>query len=173
MFQKQTALRRRGLLVTALGQTSQTSQITIAPKIFCKIQTNCAPRKHPLHFPTMTTNLCKCLAPRRPNQNNCLACHAYSMRKYRKDNPLSEQQRAKGTCRSYAQVYLKRGKIQRLPCVSCASLAAQMHHADYTKPLAIVWMCRACWGKVRKESLVRKRVDTEIPQKDPFACISR
>jgi len=95
------------------------------------------------------------------------------MRKYRKDNPLSEQQRAKGTCRSYAQVYLKRGKIQRQPCVTCASPQSQMHHEDYTKPLAIVWMCRPCWGKVRKESAARNNRNTAIPQKDPFVCISR
>jgi hypothetical protein len=121
----------------------------------------------------MTTNLCKCLAPRRPNQNNCLACHAYSMRKHRADNPVSAQQRVKNTCRSYAQVYLKRGKIQRLPCVTCASSAAQMHHEDYTKPLTIVWMCRPCWGNVRKEPAVRKKLATAIPQKDPFASIGR
>ena len=158
------------LPVTALGRSGQNTQ---PPKIFAKIQTNCAPHKHPLHFLTMTTTLCKCLAPRRPNQRNCCACHATAMRRHRATHPLSALQKLKDNCRSYAQVYLRRGKIQRLPCVSCASLAAQMHHADYTKPLAIVWMCRACWGKVRKESLVRKRVDAEIPQKDPFACVSR
>jgi len=95
------------------------------------------------------------------------------MRRHRATHPLSVEQKRKDNCRSYAQVYLKRGKIQRLPCVTCASPRSQMHHEDYTKPLTIVWMCRSCWGKVRKESVARNNRNTAIPQKDPFACISQ
>jgi hypothetical protein len=94
------------------------------------------------------------------------------MRRHRATHPLSADQKLKDNCRSYAQVYLKRGKIQRLPCVTCASSAAQMHHEDYTKPLTIVWMCRPCWENVRKKSATRKNLDTAIAQKDPFAFIS-
>jgi hypothetical protein len=95
------------------------------------------------------------------------------MRRHRATHPLSADQKLKDNCRSYAQVYLKRGKIQRLPCVTCASSTSQMHHEDYTKPLAIVWMCRPCWGNVRKESAARKNIDTAIPQKDPFSSVNR
>jgi hypothetical protein len=84
------------------------------------------------------------------------------MRRHRATHPLSVEQKRKDNCRSYAQVYLKRGKIQRLPCVTCASSAAQMHHEDYTKPLVIVWMCRTCWGNVRKESVARSKLATVI-----------
>jgi len=121
----------------------------------------------------MTLTTCPCGNPRRADQRNCRACHAAQMRRHRATHPLSVEQKRKDNCRSYAQVYLKRGKIQRLPCVTCASPQSQMHHEDYTKPLTIVWMCRPCWGKVRKESVARNNRNTAIPQKDPFACISR
>jgi hypothetical protein len=95
------------------------------------------------------------------------------MRRHRATHPLSADQKLKDNCRSYAQVYLKRGKIQRLPCVTCASPQSQMHHEDYTKPLAIVWMCRPCWVKSHKESAAISRRDTAIPQKDPFSSVNR
>ena len=45
-------------------------------------------------------------------------------------------------CRSYASVYLKRGKLTRQPCAECGSEKSQMHHPDYSKPLDVVWLCR-------------------------------
>ena len=95
------------------------------------------------------------------------------MRKRRAVVPLTAAEKMKDNCRSYAQVYLKRGKIQRLPCVSCASPAAQMHHEDYTKPLAIVWMCRECRMKLPKISKPGGGSGGQEPQNDPFACIRK
>jgi len=57
---------------------------------------------------------------------------------------MTDEQRLKDNCRSYAHVYLRRGKIQRKPCIHCGESKAEMHHPDYNKPLDIVWLCRPC-----------------------------
>jgi len=57
---------------------------------------------------------------------------------------MSEEQRRKDTCRSYAHVYLRRGKLVRKDCASCGSGETQMHHPDYSRPLHVVWLCRPC-----------------------------
>lgn len=44
--------------------------------------------------------------------------------------------------RAYAHVYLYRGKIDRLLCEVCGE-DAEMHHPDYSKPLEVIWLCRA------------------------------
>jgi ribosomal protein S27AE len=57
---------------------------------------------------------------------------------------LSELQRQKANARSYANVALNRGQIDREPCEVCESEEAQMHHEDYSKPLDVRWLCRRC-----------------------------
>lgn len=47
-------------------------------------------------------------------------------------------------CRSYAHVYLKRGKLTKKPCEKCGDRHSEMHHEDYNKPLKVTWLCRAC-----------------------------
>lgn len=84
---------------------------------------------------------CKCGNPRRPRQNNCLECHSKTMKDFRKNNRMTPEQRLKDNCRSYAGVYLRRGKLERKPCEVCGE-KAQMHHNDYSKPLEVTWLCR-------------------------------
>ena len=74
----------------------------------------------------------------------CADCHATYMRDWRKTHPPTVEQRRKDNCRSYAGVYLRRGKLVRQPCEECGSADAQMHHPDYAKPLLVKWLCRAC-----------------------------
>jgi hypothetical protein len=38
---------------------------------------------------------------------------------------------------------LKKGALVRQPCEACGALKAEGHHADYTKPLEITWLCRS------------------------------
>ena len=49
--------------------------------------------------------------------------------------------RQRANARSYANVYLKRGKLVRQPCEVCGA-DAEMHHDDYSKPLDVRWLCR-------------------------------
>lgn len=87
----------------------------------------------------------KCgINPRRPTHAYCFSCHAKGMREYRKKNPLTPNQRKKMICRSYTHVYIKRGKIIKLPCKVCGNKNSQVHHKDYNKPLLVTWLCRPC-----------------------------
>ena len=81
---------------------------------------------------------------RRPKGRYCVPCHAGYMRLWRRTHTMSQEQRRKDICRSYAHVYLRRGKLMREACVSCGSAQSQMHHPDYSKPLQVVWLCRPC-----------------------------
>jgi len=75
----------------------------------------------------------------------CKACHASYMRANRaKYRDLDQESRRKQIARSYAGVYLSRGKISKSGCQSCGSENSEMHHADYSKPLSVTWLCRAC-----------------------------
>ena len=73
-------------------------------------------------------------------QRWCTACRASWMRYGRK--PLSESQRMRANARSYAKVYLLRGKLERGLCEDCGRVGEEMHHDDYSKPLEIRWFCR-------------------------------
>jgi len=63
------------------------------------------------------------------------------MREWRKQHPLTAAQRRKDAVRSYANVYLKRGRLKRERCRVCGK-KAEMHHPDYGKPLRVKWLCR-------------------------------
>jgi hypothetical protein len=112
---------------------------------------------------------CSCGNPLRPLQRNCLSCHSLSMRKHRASNPLSDTQRTKDICRSYAQVYLRRGKIVREPCSVCAAPIAQMHHSDYSKPLQITWLCRPCHLALHRTEAVVSKQRLDVAHRDPFS----
>lgn len=79
----------------------------------------------------------------RTGQRHCLPCHNAYMREWRKTHPLNEEQKKKDNARSYAGVYLRRGKLKQEPC-KCGDTNSQMHHEDYNYPLDVVWMCRKC-----------------------------
>lgn len=102
----------------------------------------------------------ECLTNPRPGQRMCSRCHAEYMREYRKkhrvDKPprertpgtsydaLSDEQRKRANARSYAKVYLRRGKLIKKPCVWCGDPNVEMHHPNYDEPLKVVWLCRKC-----------------------------
>ena len=66
------------------------------------------------------------------------------MRKHRPlHSDLPTEARLRANARSYANVYLRRGKLKRQPC-QCGSPDSEMHHEDYSKPLDVVWLCSSC-----------------------------
>jgi len=88
------------------------------------------------------TKKCSC-----GNENNrlperyCTDCHAKYMREWRKTHKMNPQQKAKDKCRSYASVYLKRGKLKKKPCEVCNTKTVKMFFDDYNKPLEPRWFC--------------------------------
>ena len=80
--------------------------------------------------------------PRRKGGRWCLKCHAAYARKNRLR--LVGEARRRANARSYAHVYIKRGKLKRQPCRICGSGKSQMHHENYDRPLEVDWMCAKC-----------------------------
>lgn len=79
----------------------------------------------------------------RTGQRYCTKCHnAYMRKNRRRHSELTDVQRKKANCRSYANVYIKRGKLIKMPCEICGDKKTEMHHEDYDKPLSVRWFCR-------------------------------
>lgn len=100
----------------------------------------------------MNKTTCSCGRPRRRSGLWCLICHAKHMREWRKAHPPNQDQRFRQNARSYAKVYLRRGKLVRQPC-SCGNPKSQMHHEDYGKPLEVIWLCRECHLALHREKV--------------------
>ena len=87
----------------------------------------------------------KCPSPRRRGGRWCLAHHAAYQRLHRpKHRDLPPLARRKANARAYLKVYLRRGRLKRLPCQECQGVPAQGHHPNYDRPLEVVWLCREC-----------------------------
>jgi len=69
--------------------------------------------------------------------------HSIYMRNWRKTHPLTPEQIFKDNARSYAGVYKRRGKLIPNAC-KCGEIDVEMHHSDYSQPLAVEWICRSC-----------------------------
>ena len=48
----------------------------------------------------------------------------------------------RGTAHCLVQMAVKQGKLIKLPCEICGNPKSEAHHADYSKPLDVVWVCR-------------------------------
>lgn len=83
------------------------------------------------------------------------------MREWRKTHPLTGEARKRAIARSYANVYLRAGKLTRQPCEVCGDSKVQMHHDDYDKPLEVRWFCHDdhldLHGKRPAQALSRQR----------------
>lgn len=86
---------------------------------------------------------CKCdRVKERPDQGYCNSCrNEWSREKRDKHSELTPEQRLRANARSYLNQYIKRGKVIRGNCF-CGQPGTEAHHADYSKPLEVVWYCR-------------------------------
>ena len=76
-------------------------------------------------------------------QRYCKKCHAGNMREKRPiHSELSTDAKKRANARAYLNTYLRRGKVQKKPCIICGSEDSQAHHQDYNKPLDVIWLCR-------------------------------
>lgn len=101
----------------------------------------------------------RCGAPRdRTTGVECKACHAARMREWRKDHRLAGEARAKDTARSYAGVYKRRGELIAQPCQHCGNPKSEMHHADYSRPLDVIWVCRACHMRLHHPAPLKRGI---------------
>ena len=54
------------------------------------------------------------------------------------------EEQVKYAARYAARNAVRRGNLTRLQCESCGDARSQAHHADYSRPLNVVWLCRPC-----------------------------
>lgn len=104
--------------------------------------------------------ICECGEVVMAGQRLCRGCHAAYMRLYRSRKKLTGEARRRANARSYAHVYLKRGKIQRQPCEVCGD-PAEMHHDDYSKPTEVRWLCRGHHHRLHEVARAASRVSIE------------
>lgn len=43
--------------------------------------------------------------------------------------------------RSVTRSLVRRGKLQKLPCVICGNPHSEIHHPDYNQPRLVIWLC--------------------------------
>lgn len=56
----------------------------------------------------------------------------------------ADEKKMRASCRQIWRMAVRRGKVQKRPCVRCSALVADGHHEDYTRPLDVVWLCKVC-----------------------------
>lgn len=45
---------------------------------------------------------------------------------------------------------IKSGALQRQPCAVCGHVVTDGHHQDYSRPLDVIWLCKAHHGHTRR-----------------------
>lgn len=59
---------------------------------------------------------------------------------------------------------LRNGTITRLHCQCCGAYNTEAHHADYSLPLAVTWLCKKCHTQLHNEhrDMLRDMASAEI-----------
>lgn len=87
---------------------------------------------------------------RAPSHAYCSDCHSANMRSTRpRYSELPEERRKKEAARSLAKYYLRKGLLERKPCVAGdCDLPAEMHQPNPDWPLRVVWACKRHWRRM-------------------------
>lgn len=87
----------------------------------------------------------------------CKKCHSAVMRgkwatgRYRDmDNERTRRRHQSISAHKAVEAAIKSGAIVRQPCEKCGDEDVVAHHPDYTKPLAVDWLCRVCHGEAHR-----------------------
>lgn len=96
---------------------------------------------------------CGCGAPRKAWKSYCPDCARARRPGW---SSLSPEGKRRANARTYLNVYLKRGKVTKKPCADCGSPDVEAHHADYSRPLDVTWLCRECHLKRHGVTSVRR-----------------
>lgn len=90
-----------------------------------------------------------------PGQHWCNVCRrAWTRARRKRHRDLSPEQRLKANARSFANSAQRRGQLTPQPCERCGNAQAEKHHKDYSKPLEVQWLCRACHRELHKHGAV-------------------
>ena len=71
------------------------------------------------------------------------------MRSYGSRPEIQQRRMARRQVRSA----LERGEMKKCPCVVCGAARVDAHHADYSKPLAVTWLCRIHHAEIHAKAL--------------------
>lgn len=82
---------------------------------------------------------CGSIFYRRKSAATQKCCSPLCAAKAKKATP--EDKKRKVAARAAANLALKAGIIKPQPCTVCGEAKAEMHHADYSKPLSVEWLC--------------------------------
>lgn len=124
-----------------------------APELVSKLK-----NRFQIHTPMIQTP-CKCGSRARPGQRDCWKCHSRAQRRYRTRTRLSPEARRRINARSYAHVYIRRGKLTPGRCKMASRECLgriQPHHENYARPLDVRWRCQ--WHHLRLHGKRMRRV---------------
>ena len=62
----------------------------------------------------------------------------------------------KRKAKARVQEALLSGRLTKKSCVYCGNLKTDGHHDDYSKPLDVRWLCRACHAKLHRDRRIER-----------------
>lgn len=84
---------------------------------------------------------------------------------------LNAEQKAKAIARGKLNLAVYHGRVKRQPCEVCGATPAQAHHADYSKPLDVEWLCPTHHREA--DAVKRRREEAAMYQSEPSPLVQR
>jgi hypothetical protein len=87
-------------------------------------------------------------------------------RKHRAENPGENYERVKRWNQAHPELAasrrkihnkvhraVKKGKLEKEPCIFCGTKKVEAHHHDYSKPLEVTWVCKRHHALIHRTSM--------------------